>query len=453
MEEIELRDIIKILWNKKNIIIITTFLFCIVSFFVFAITNSILTNFKASKNEETLYYAETHFIVGTSETMNVSFEQPISDITATTNITQKARVTQTDILFKTYSEIIKSKSALEKIIQELKLDVNPNVLSNQIALSKVSGSDLLSLVVAYSNTDLSIKISEKLINEFSNNLSKAYSMDKLAIIDEPYILSDSDLATSGSISSIITPTSNSNLAFKNTIKNTAIFTVIGILLSIGLVLVLDMLNDTIKNESYLKQLANINILTTINKKNLNNDDKFAILKIRLSEFKKLLITSSDLVTDTTYISNNLATSFAKSKKVLLLDLNSNRSNLVEKYNGKGLLNYINNNSKSKNITKYISKSTVDNLDILLIGTSNNNIYLEETQLKDVLKNLESIYDIIIINSPDVLDEANTLATIKAIKDLVLITTERKTKIEEFNKTQTIVKELNGNIIDDILVKE
>lgn len=139
--------------------------------------------------------------------------------------------------------------------------------------------------------------------------------------------------------------------------------------------------------------------------------------------------------------------------MLLLDLNSNRSNLVEKYNGKGLLNYINSNSKNKNIAKYISKSTVENLDILLIGTNATNIYFEEDQLNSVLKTLESTYDTIIINSPDVLDEANTLATIKAIKDLVLITTERKTKIEEFNKTQTIVKELNGNIIDDILIKE
>lgn len=450
MEEIDLKDIIKILWNKKKIIIVTTLLFCIVSFFVFATMNNIFKNLKTAKNEEPLYYAETKFIVGTAELMTMSIEQPLSDSSISANLSQKSRVTQTDILFQTYSEIIKSKSALERIIQELKLDIDFNSLSNQISLSKVSDSDLLSLVVAYKDNDLSIKISNKVIDEFISNMSSAYAIDQVAIIDEPYLLSNT---ASASIADISTPSSIAKTAFKNTINYTIIMTALGFIFSVVVVLIIEMFDDTIKNENDLKNLLPINILTTINKKKSNNDDKFAILKIRLLEFKKLLITSSDLVTDTTYISNNLASSFAKSKKVLLLDLNSNRSNLVEKYNGKGLLNYINSNSKNKNIAKYISKSTVENLDILLIGTNATNIYFEEDQLKSVLKTLESTYDTIIINSPDVLDEANTLATIKAIKDLVLITTERKTKIEEFNKTQTIVKELNGNIIDDILIKE
>lgn len=91
-------------------------------------------------------------------------------------------------------------------------------------------------------------------------------------------------------------------------------TVLGFIFSVVIVLIIEMFDDTIKNENDLKNLLPINILTTINKKKSNNDDKFAILKIRLLDFKKLLITSSDLVTDTTYISNNLASSFAKSKK-------------------------------------------------------------------------------------------------------------------------------------------
>lgn len=451
MEEIYLKDIIKILWNKKNILIVTTLLFFIVSFFIFATTNNIFKNFKTAKNEEPLYYAKTHFIVGTSELITMSFDQPSLDNSISANLTQRSRVIQTDLLFQTYTEILKSKSALERIIQELELDIDANNLSGQISLSKVSDSDLLSLVVAYKDNDLVIELSNNIMNEFIKNMSKAYSIDKVAIIDEAYLVSNNSL--SASESNIITLSSIAKSALKNTINCTIITTVLGFTFSVIIVLMLEMFDDTIKNETDLKNLVPINILTTINKKKSNNEDKFAILKIRLLEFKKLLITSSDLVTDTTYISNNLATSFAKSKKTLLLDLNSNRSNLVEKYNGKGLLNYINSNSKTKNITKYISKSTVENLDILLIGTNAGNIYLEESQLEEVLKTLESKYDTIIINSPDVLDEANTLATIKAIKDLVLITTERKTKIEEFNKTQKIVEELKGNIIDDILVKE
>lgn len=451
MEEIDLKDIIKILWNKKNIVIAVTLLFLIVSFLIFASTNNIFKNIQAANNTENLYYTETHFIVGTAETMTMSLEHPTSDNSISASLSEKTRVVQTDILFQTYSEIIKSKSALERIIQELNLDIDFKNLSNQISFSKVSDSDLLSLVVAYNDNELVVKISEKILDEFVNNISKAYAIDQVAIIDEPYLLSNTNLPSSAA--GIMTSSTIAKIALKNTVNYTILLTILGFILSVVIVLVIEMFDDTIKNENDLKNLLPINILTTINKKKSNNDDKFAILKIRLLEFKKFLVTSSDLVTDTTYISNNLAASFAKSKKVLLLDLNSNRSNLVEKYNGKGLLNYINSNSKTKNINKFISKSTVENLDILLIGTNSTNIYFEEDQLKAILKTLETTYDTIIINSPDVLDEANTLATIKAIKDLVLITTERKTKLEEFNKTQTIVKELKGNIIDDILVKE
>lgn len=446
MEEIDLKEVISIVWKKKIFIIITTILFCLISLIFFTNKYNVMQNIKNRKNSEKMYYAETRFIVGTAQTSTTTYDETVLDTASPINVTSKTRVIQTDTLIETYNELIKSKTSLNNTIKELNLDINVNNLSHLISFSRVSESDLLSLTVAYKDENKVIQIANKLLDEFIKNMSNAYSTDQVAIIDKAYLLSDAEVASSSAISQIATANSIAKNSINHTIKNTTICTLLGLILSIGIVLVLEIFNDTIKNEEDLNKLTNSNTLAILNKNKLNNDYDFTILKIKLEEIKSFLITSINANVDTSYIANNLATSLANSqKKILLLDLNFNESNIV----GKGLIDYI--NSDNKDINKFISKSAVNNLDVLLVG-SNNTTKLEEFQLKTILNSLENTYDNIIINSANILDTENTVIASKVIKNSILVTAERNTTITQINNTKTLINDINGNIVGYILIK-
>lgn len=432
MEEIDIKEIVFILLKKKVFIILTTLISALVAFLSFTILNVITEN---KQEKETLYYAETHFIVGTAETTSTQFEQNITDSTVPVTITERNRITQTDALFKTYSELIKSKTSLEKVIDTLELDTNSNSLSRSISLSQISESNLLSLTVAYKDKEKVVQIADKLVLEFINNMEKAYSTDEVSIIDKAYLLENVDLASSSNVQAI-TP-----LHINNTPKFTIIAAVIGLLLSIGLVLLKESLDDTIKNETMLEQISNSKNIISIEKNRKDNTNQFALLKLKLSGMKTILVSSPEKNKDISYISNNLAYMLAKANnKVLLLELNSDDYMLVKKYDYKALLTSLQKDNKK--ITKLTTKSSNELYDILYINQNIDN-YLDEKQLKDFISALENVYDSIVINIDNLLDNACAFAMSKAVRNTLIVTTERSTKIVDFSKVNESLKNIKG----------
>lgn len=435
MEEIDIKEMILLLLKKKTFIIITTFVFALVTFIAFSILN-IISEKKLST--EPLYYAETHFIIGTAETTTTNFEQPITDDTASITVTGKNRITQTTVLFKTYCELMKSKTSLNNVIEALELEIDANKLASQISVKQLSESDLLSLTVAYKNKEKVTQIADKLIIEFINNMKKAYATDQVAIIDKAYILENVNLAGNTTIQSI-TQSSISNVP-----KFTIIAAVTGFILSISLVLLKEMFDDSIRNESLLERISNSKNIIQIDKKHSNIENQFALLKLKLSGTKTILVSSPEKNTELSYISNNLANIFAKAKnKVLLLELNSNDYMLVKKYDYKTLLDSIHKDSKK--ISKLTTKSSTELFDVLYINQNIDN-YLDEKQLKDFISALENTYDTIIINSDDILNNACTFAISKVAKNILIVANERKTKITDFTKMNETVKNIKGFVL-------
>lgn len=432
MEEIDIKEIVFILLKKKVFIILTTLICALVAFLSFTILNVITEN---KQEKETLYYAETHFIVGTAETTSTQFEQNITDSTVPVTITERNRITQTDALFKTYSELIKSKTSLEKVIDTLELDTNSNSLSRYISLSQISESNLLSLTVAYKDKEKVVQIADKLVLEFINNMEKAYSTDEVTIIDKAYLLENVDLASSSNVQAI-TP-----LHINNTPKFTKIAAVIGFILSVVFVLLKEAIDNTIKSKSILEQISNSKNIISIEKNRKDNTNQFALLKLKLSGMKTILVSSPEKNKDISYISNNLAYMLAKANnKVLLLELNSDDYMLVKKYDYKALLTSLQKDNKK--ITKLTTKSSNELYDILYINQNIDN-YLDEKQLKDFISALENVYDSIVINIDNLLDNACAFAMSKAVRNTLIVTTERSTKIVDFSKVNESLKNIKG----------
>ena len=145
----------------------------------------------------------------------------------------------------------------------------------------------------------------------------------------------------------------------------------------------------------------------------------------------------------------MATAFTNiQNKTLLIDLASN-TNLVEKSSEKNLFDLI--KDKPKKIDSYISKSTINNLDILVSGNIDNTC--KESDFKGVLSNLEKSYDYIIINSNNVLENAKSLQIFKLVKNTILVAIQGKSKINDYNKFKESISEINGNFLGTILLKK
>ncbi len=433
MEEIDIKELIFILLKKKLFIIITTLVFAVISFTAFSTLNII-----ASKKQavEPLYYAETHFIVGTAETTNTNLEQPLTDDTASITITEKNRITQTTALFKTYCELMKSKTSLNKVIETLKLDIDSNKLASLISVSQISDSDLLSLTVAYKDKEQAVQIADKLMVEFINNMKKAYVTDQVAVIDKAYILANS--SNNKSVQSI-TPYHTVNIS-----KFTVIATMAGFILSVSIVLIKEIFDETIKSEVDLENISNSKNIIQIDKKQENNENQFALLKLKLSGMKTILISSPEKNSELLDVSTNLANIFAKAKnKVLLLELNSDDSIEEKKYDYKFLLDTIQKDSKK--ISKLTKKSSTELFDILYINQNLDN-YLDEKDLKDFILELEKTYDTIIINSDDILNNASSFAMSKVVKNILIVVNERKTKTVDLSKVTESFKNIKWFVL-------
>lgn len=490
MEEINLNEIFATLWAKKKIIIATTIIFALIGCLAFVIVNN-FTKDEIVEESQNLYYAQTTFIVSTSQTTTTHVNTSVENADLPFDITENSRVSLDETIIKTYNEMIKSQTNLNNIIQKLNLDIDTNTLYNYIAVSRIPNTNLTRIIVAYPNKDQAIQIADELMNEFYNSMSKLYFIDQVSVIDKAYILSDTDMAnifktyiqtyatdtknlekmiTNLNLDNLISDQYLSNIFEKeiftdkdiekleitntlesiinkeptvifSTIKYTFITAILGVLASVSIIVIIELFDKTIKNEEYI----NTKKLAFVDKE--NNNEIFDILKIKLDSNKSILLTSDENNDNVNYVSNQLAIAFANSKKkTLLLNLTSNESDLVKKSNEKGFGDYLNN---IKDLNKYISKTNTDNLDVLLSGNIAN---FEENKLKKAISDLEEHYDNIIINSNNILENAISLEVSKLVKNTVLVETQRKSKIDKFNKAQETISEVNGQLLGTILVK-
>ena len=391
--EIELADFFSILWQKKIIIIITTIIFMIIGFSGSVIIENIEKN-QNTQEISKMYYAQTTFLVATSQISTTTIEQPLTN-SIPVNITGNEKNTINDITINTYNSLVKSQTILNNIKNKLNLTED---LYDLISVSQVNNSNLIAINVAYHDEQKVLQIADELMNEFVQNMSQTYFIDAVSIIDKAYLLSNKDIANifkeyiiseaqaKNDLTNMLRTLQISTLIPKKELQNifeeyiftdknieelnidsslkdilqidssniiiyTIFSTIFGFIISTGIILVVDIFNKTIKSENNIsgKILASIKYNGT---KNI-----FDILRIKLENNKLILINNLDNANENSYITDNLATAFTNiQNKTLLIDLASN-TNLVEKSSEKNLFDLI--KDKPKKIDSYISKSTIN----------------------------------------------------------------------------------------------
>ena len=148
---------------------------------------------------------------------------------------------------------------------------------------------------------------------------------------------------------------------------------------------------------------------------LRSNLQFLYKNSQKSENKTIMVTSSIGGEGKTFVSMNLATVLAISgKKTILLGMDLRKPKIFNEFNltnKKGLSNYLSGNS---NLDEVIQKTKVDTLDIIIGGPIPPNpaeLLLSDT-LNELIQQLKSDYDFIVLDTPPVILVADALELMK-----------------------------------------
>lgn len=195
-------------------------------------------------------------------------------------------------------------------------------------------------------------------------------------------------------------------------------------------------------------------------KNIINQLKRIEANIELSKQNKkpriILLTGNKKGVGNTYITNNLAIQYAKLyKKVLIIDTNMYNKTLTNLYNKKdekGLVDII-KDSKVEDIEKLVSKTERENIFILPVGKGNigEELFLKET-INKIMEELKQKYDLILIDTQSINEHIHPISLASIADATVLIVDETKTKLEQIIMAKNTIENVGGNISGVIINK-
>lgn len=199
---------------------------------------------------------------------------------------------------------------------------------------------------------------------------------------------------------------------------------------------------------------------TTNNINISNQLKRIEANIELNKnaekSKIILFTGVSKQPGTTYIVNNLAIQYAKIyNKVLVIDANIFTKTLSKEYNLEekaGLTNIIKLDT-FKDIENIIQKTEKENIYVLPVG----NVEVEEekflqSNVKDLLKILENNYDIILIDTASVNEKVLPIVLTNIVDTTIIVAQEQKTNIEDIENAKATIEKVDGKTSGVILNK-
>jgi len=221
-EEIDLRQYLEVLRKRWVIVVILPL--------IAALTSGVISFFMLKP----VYQASTTLIVGEK----ASDPGKIADQMLDNNV-----LLANQQLAKTYATIAQSRTVEGNVIKDLDLPITIEGLDSEISISQVKTTEILDITVTNSNPELAARIADKMAEEFSKTVIQIKKVDSVGILDKAVI-----------------PTSPVK---PNKKLNVMIAFVVGLMAAVGLVFLLEYLDNTVKTSSDIEQLLEIPVLGVI----------------------------------------------------------------------------------------------------------------------------------------------------------------------------------------------
>jgi len=473
----------------------------------------VLAGYLFSRQQTPVYQATTTILVG--------------DSIRSTNV-DRVDIQVSEALVQTYVEVAQRQPVLQGVVTVLNLNGSWQALSRQIQVTQIESTQLIQIVVEASSPEMARRIADEIVNQLillsptnSEGSDNEFNREQLTSLQERIVTGQNRLleiedAMSKSISEIeladlqrekstlngllvewernytdmllVTepkrnPTqlsviesahSNNNQIRPRVQLNTLLGGVLGMIIGLGLIFLLDFLDDTYKSLNDFSQSEEVNILGSIRKiKGRKLSDKLIALKhphspvtesyriirsrIRFKPTDKLtrsiMVTSSMPEEGKSVTAANLAVVFAQANyKTVIVDADLRHPalhELFEVHNEVGLGDML--SSTEIKIADCVQDTSVKNLKILTCGTPllDPSERLGSERMKDILDELKSVASVIIVDSPPVLVYADAIVLSGRLDGVIMVIQAGKSTRGAITQALFDLQNANANLLGSI----
>lgn len=372
-------------------------------------------------------------------------------------------ITQNDILLnqklvETYSKIIKSKLVLEQVISETGVTYTAEELSENVSVEAYENTEMLKISVTDQDPELAANIANSIAQVFSGEIAKIYQINNISVVDVA-----------------VTPEEVSNNTLKRDLLIALFISIFG---TIGVVFVVYYFDDTVKLTDNLEEEIGMPVVAKVFKSDIGskNNRKIELLaqkypKSVVSEsiktlrtnlqfssvdedIKTILITSSIPGEGKSFISANLAISFAQTDKRVLIvdcDMRKGRQHRIFKLsNSKGLSNLLIDDMT--NLKDYINKTSVPGVHVITRGTvpPNPSELLNSKKNSDLLRVLKAKYDVIIYDGVPCNGLPDSIIMSKLVDKVLIVSSDSMTPKSVLESTKKQLESVNAPVAGDVL---
>lgn len=219
MEELDLKELFQIFWNKKIQIILVILIFMVIGIIY------------------TIGFVTPKYSSSTTLVLASGNNNKQTNTITTTDITLNSK------LVSTYSELIKSKNVLRQVKSNLNINLDEEVLRNSIQVTSVKDTELIKITVTNEDATVSAKVANEIAKVFMGKVKEFYNIENIQVVDTAEI-----------------ETQPSNI---NHTKDVAIFSLVGLVIAVMYVLIANMLDTTIKTAEEVEKLFKVPVLVNI----------------------------------------------------------------------------------------------------------------------------------------------------------------------------------------------
>lgn len=389
-----------------------------------------------------------------------------TSIILASNSNTTTTITQTDIninqnLVNTYTEIIKSKAVLAEVINDLGLDYEYEKLAKNISVTAINSTEIINVTVLDKDAQTARNIANQIAYIFKEKVQDIYNMKNVSILDKAELAIEPD---------------NIHIT-----KEIIIYLAIGLLLGFIIIFIRYYFDRNIKSITEVESKIKLPIMGSIRdctrvmkkeeykekllidampKSNFAEDVKTIRTNLNFSgidkSVKKIMLTSSIPGEGKSFVSANLAASFAQNnKRVILIDCDLRKGVVHKRLNikGQGLSNLIAKNDLA-NLSDYIQNTSVKRLDVITRGVvpPNPSELLNSNIFKELLRILEGQYDYIILDCPPVTNLPDALIVSNVADKALIVSSIDYTPIDLLENTKKSLENVNASIAGVIVNK-
>ena len=437
---------------KEFFIYLRRYIFAFVLVIALAVSGVV---FYDTQLKKPVYQAHTTIVIAKSDS-NDSAATTLNDVNASQKLTT------------TYSEIAKSELVLNNVVKNLNISGDVKQLSKNLTVQPVENTSILSVMVKDYDAKQAAAIANEIADVFAEEVTNIYKIDNVSQL---------------SIAEAPTAPANNTLT-----RDIVLAVAISVFLVAGFAFLRFYLDDTVKHGDDVEKVFGLSVTGRVsrdgskskakkkssrshksNARTGNDSSELVVDKMPKSivsenikslrtnlqftaidqNLKTILVTSTNAGEGKSFISSNLAISFAQTgKKVLLVDCDLRKGRVHRLFNilnTNGLSDLLTDNLK--NIKSYVRDTGIENLWLITCGTypPNPSELLASQKNKNLIEKLRDQYDIVIFDGAPVGGLADSVILSSFIDETLIITRDAYTSKSDLMATKSSLEKVGAKV--------